>query len=121
MSIGYQHEGILVCIPGWSVATQCLNKPGCTPSQHAKTVANSIAGKNEWRRFQEAPLYFLKAQWAKLEQQNLPTHLVMFSDLVPALSRYIAEQKFSLHKAFFNCHFEVDAGCRIWVWKRATS
>ena len=76
------------------------------------------AEKNEWSKFKAAPLQFLTDCWEFTDENGTPTHLVMFSDLVSALSRYIGGQGYSLHKTFFNCHFEVDAGSSIWVWKQ---
>jgi len=104
-----------VRIAGWSEATRCLNDPGCAIS---RTRVETTADKNEWSKFKAAPLQFLKDRWEITDERDTPTHLVMFSDLVPALSRYIGGHDFSLHKTFFNCHFEVDAGSSIWVWKQ---
>ncbi|DBA83269.1 TPA: hypothetical protein ACH3X2_006772 [Trebouxia sp. C0005] len=101
--------------PGWSQATQCLNDPSCALS---RTSRETKAEKNEWSKFKAAPLQFLTDRWEFIDAPDTPTHLVMFSDLVPALSRYIGEHGFSLHKTFFNCHFEVDACSSIWVWKQ---
>ncbi|DBA74157.1 TPA: hypothetical protein ACH3X1_010956 [Trebouxia sp. C0004] len=101
--------------PGWSQATQCLNDPGCALSQIG---GDTTADTNEWSKFKAAPLHFLIERWETVDECDTPTHLVMFSDLVPALSRYVGGHGFSLHKTFFNCHFEVDAGSSIWVWKQ---
>lgn len=74
--------------------------------------------QHEYGLFTNDPLQFLHSRWDAKKTHSMPTHLVMFQDLVPALSRYIAEQGFALKKAFFNCHVQVDAGSSIWLWKQ---
>lgn len=69
--------------------------------------------------FKEDPLQLLRSKLGDVARGSMPTHLVMFQDLVPAVSRYIAEQGFALKKTLFNCHFQVDAGSTIWVWKQS--
>ena len=73
--------------------------------------------QHEYGMFTDDPLQVLQSRWGDVSSGSMPTHLVMFQDLVPAVSRYIAEQGFVLTKTFFNCHFQVDAGSTIWVWK----
>lgn len=75
--------------------------------------------QHEYGMFRDEPLKVLQSRWRHVEKSSMPTHLVMFQDLVPAVSRYIAGQGFALRKTLFNCHFQVDAGSRIWVWKQS--
>lgn len=78
---------------------------------------HSVPSQHEYDMFKDDPLQVLQSRWNNIGKQSMPTHLVMFQDLVPAVSRYIAEQGFALRKTFFNCHVQVDAGSRIWLWK----
>ena len=81
--------------------------------------SHRITVEHEFDAFERNPLQFLQSRWNMTQKHNMPSHVVMYPDLVPALSRYIAEQGFALKQTFFNCHFQVDADSKIWVWKRS--
>lgn len=104
---------------GWAEATRCLNTPGCSVEGFKSPDLRSAPSQHEYGLFRDEPLQILQSRWGAVEKHSMPTHLVMFQDLVPVLSRYIAEEGFALKKTFFNCHVEVDAGSSIWLWKQS--
>lgn len=104
---------------GWAEATRCLNTPGCSVQGSKSPDRHNALSQHEYGLFRDDPLQVLQSRWGTVEKHSRPTHLVMFQDLVPDLSRYIAEQGFALQKTFFNCHVQVDAGSKIWLWKHS--
>ena len=102
---------------GWAEATRCLNTHGCEMQDLQLNATHSSEYQSEYSTFSHQPLQFLQSRWTSSHKGSKPTHVVMFQNLVPALSRFLAEQNLTLQKTFFNCHFQVDAGSRIWVWK----
>ena len=104
---------------GWAEATRCLNTPGCRVEGFKSPDMHGAPSQHEYGLFRDDPFRVLQSRWVAAEKHSMPTHLVMFQDLVPLLSRYIAEKGFALKKTFFNCHVQVDAGSSIWVWKQS--
>ena len=96
-----------------------MNTPGCSVQGFKAPDIHSVPTQHEYGLFRDDPLQVLQSRWDVVDKHSMPTHLVMFQDLVPVLSRYIAEKGFALKKTFFNCHVEVDAGSSIWLWKKS--
>ena len=113
--------GTSVCAihAGWAADTKCLNTPACSMQSPKVAGKHNSTVPHEDDAFRQDPLLFLQSRWGTADKNSIPTHVVMFQDLVPALSRYIAEQNYALEKTIFNCHVQVDAGDRIWVWKQS--
>ena len=108
------------------MTTGCLNTRGCSVSidmvqrqQQTKQQCTLVSSVRQ--QFEQDPSRFLKSRWAQVSTTDLPSHLVMFADVMPAVSAYITSKHFFLHKSMFNCHMEVDAGKQIVIWKRVSS